>query len=66
MNGKPLESVRSHPYLGIEVTHNLNRNSHINNITTKPNRSLGFVKRNLKRCPEQVKEQAYKTLILPN
>ena len=57
MNGQELESVKSHPYLGVELTQSLNWNNHINNITTKANRSLGFIKRNLKRCPEQIKDQ---------
>ena len=54
MNGQELDSVKSHPYLGVELTQSLNWNNHINNITTKANRSLGFIKRNLKRCPEQI------------
>ena len=33
---------------------------------TKANRSLGFIKRNLKRCPEQIKDQAYKSLVRPH
>ena len=66
MNGQELESVKSHPYLGVEVTQSLNWNNHINNITTKANRSLGFIKRNLKRCPEQIKDQAYKSLVRPH
>ena len=66
MNGQELESVKSHPYLGVELTQSLNWNNHINNITTKANRSLGFIKRNLKRCPEQIKDQAYKSLVRPH
>ena len=66
MNGQELESVKSHPYLGVEVTQSLNWNNHINNNRTKANRSLGFIKRNLKRCPEQIKDQAYKSLVRPH
>ena len=66
MNGQELESVKSHPYLGVELTQSLNWNNHINNITTKANRSLGFIKRNLKSCPEQIKDQAYKSLVRPH
>ena len=66
LNGQELESVKSHPYLGVELTQSLNWNNHINNITTKANRSLGFIKRNLKRCPEQIKDQAYKSLVRPH
>ena len=63
MNNQPLESVRNHPYLGVEVTQKLNWSNHIDHITAKANRSLSFVKRNLKRCPENIKEQAYKSLV---
>ena len=31
----------------------------------KANRSLGVIKRNLSKCPENVKEQAYLTLVRP-
>ena len=66
MNNQPLESVRNHPYLGVEVTQKLNWSNHIDNITAEANRSLSFVKRNLKRCPENIKEQAYKSLVRPH
>ena len=58
--------MRNHPYLGVEVTQKLNWSNHIDHITAKANRSLGFVKRNLKRCPENIKEQAYKSLVRPH
>ena len=66
MDGKLLETVGSHPYLGVELSHNLNWNQHVTNITAKANRALGSVKRNLNRFPEQVKEQAFKTLVRPH
>ena len=66
MNNQLLESVRNHPYLGVEVTQKLNWSNHIDHITAKAKRSLGFVKRNLKRCPENIKEQAYKSLVRPH
>ena len=43
----------------------LNWNYHINEITNKANRTLGFVKRNVKTRNEAVKELAYKTLVRP-
>ena len=60
-----LESVHHHPYLGIELTSNLNWGKHISNIVGKANRTLGFLRRNLGKCPESVKNQAYTTLIRP-
>ena len=63
MNGKQIEAVRRHPYLEVGVTYNLNWSNHTDKITTKANRSLGFVKRNLKKYPEQIKEQVFKSLV---
>ena len=65
MQGTPLKSVSHHPYLGIELASNLDWGHHINNIVGKANRSLGFVRRNLGSCPENVKSQAYKSLVRP-
>ena len=38
---------------------------HINNICSKANRTLGFLRRNLFSCPQDVKEAAYKGLVRP-
>ena len=65
LNGVPLESVSHHPYLGVELSSNLNWSFHIENIVGKANLSLGFIGRNLYSCPESVKRQAYFTLVRP-
>lgn len=65
MEGTVLESVDHHPYLGIELSSNLNWGNHISNIVGKANRTLGFLRRNLGRCPEVIKNQAYTTLVRP-
>ena len=38
-------------------------NTHVGNIYTKANRTLGFLRCNLSACPEDVKELAYKGLV---
>ena len=38
---------------------------HTNNICTKANRTLGFLRPNLAACPLDVKESAYKGLVRP-
>ena len=38
---------------------------HVNNICTKVNRTLGFLRRNLDACPQEVKEAACKGLVCP-
>ena len=65
MNGTPLDSVSHRPFLGVELSSNLNWSFHIENIKGKANRSLGFIRRNLHSCPENVKSQAYITLVRP-
>ena len=58
-----LENVDSIKYLGITVTHDLKWNTHISNICTKANGTLGFLRRNLHQWPKDVKEAAYKGLV---
>ena len=65
MNRVPLYIVAHHPYLGVELSSNLNWSFHIENIIGKANRSLGFIRRSLYFYPEGVKIEAYLTLIRP-
>ena len=65
MNGEILETVKHHPYLGVELSDNLKYNTHIDNITGKASQTLGFIKRNLKSCPSSVKDRAYQTIVWP-
>ena len=39
--------------------------THVSNVCTKANRTLGFLRRNLYSCPQEVKEAAYKGLVCP-
>ena len=54
-----LESVSSAKYLDITVQYNLKWDKHINDITSKGNKALGFLKRNLQTSNQQIKTQAY-------
>ena len=51
--------------LGVTITNDLKWNTHVSNICTKANRTLGFLRRNLAACPLDVKESAYKGLVRP-
>ena len=66
MNTDFLEHVTHHPYLGVEISHNLKWSLHIDNIIAKANKALWFVRRNLWRCPQKVKEQLYFALVRPH
>ena len=65
LHGQVLETVDNAKYLGVTISKDLNWNNHINDITAKANRTLGFVKRNVKTWNESIKELAYTTLVHP-
>ena len=49
-------------YLGVTISKYLTWTTHVSNACTKANRTLGFLRRNLSTCPQDVKETAYKGL----
>ena len=65
LHGKVLETVDTTKYLGINLSHDLRWNGHVNAITTKANKTLNFLCRNLRTCSAKSKEQAYKALERP-
>ena len=74
LEGTVLENVESIKYLGVTITNDLKWNTHISNVCTKANRTLGFLRRNLYSCPQDVKEafqipsaskEAYKSSFFP-
>ena len=60
-----LENVVSIKYLGVIITNDLRWNTHVSNVCTKANRTLGFLRRYIYACPQGVKEAAYKGLVRP-
>ena len=65
MLGQTLQSADDQPYLEFTLSEDLDWRTHILNIRNKTNSALGFVERNLHRCPQKVKDQAYKSLVRP-
>ena len=65
LGGVTLSEVNNHPYLGVSISNKLNWNSHIQEISSKANRSLGFIKRNLYSCNQSTKLTAYRSLVRP-
>jgi hypothetical protein len=51
--------------LGVTITDKVNWSQHIDSITNKANRTLGFLRRNLKISSISINKQAYKTLVRP-
>ena len=65
LEGTNLENVESIKYLGVTIASDFRWNTHVSNVCTKANRTLGFLRRNLYSCPQEVKEAAYKGLVRP-
>ena len=65
LEGTDLENVESIKYVGVTITSDLRWNTHVSNVCPKANRNLGFLRRNLYSCPQEVKEAAYKGLVRP-
>ena len=63
--GTDLENAESIKYPGVTITSDLRWNTHVRNVCIKANRTLGFLRRNLFSCPQEVKEAAYKGLMCP-
>ena len=59
------ENVDQNPYLGVIFTNTLKWDTHINNILAKANKSLGFLRRNISKFPEEIKKRAYQAIVRP-
>ena len=65
LNGTILQRVTSGSYLGIRISEDLKWGPHISGITKKANSTLGFIRRNLRRCPPACRNTAYLALVRP-
>ena len=65
LEGTDLHNVESIKYLGVTIINDLRWNTHVSNICTKANRTLGFLRRNLHSCTQEVREAAYIGLVAP-
>jgi hypothetical protein len=66
LKGHNLESVDTAKYLGLTISSNMTWNAHINNITSKAQKLLGFFRRNLQIKNEHTKRMAYQSLVRSN
>ena len=51
-----LEQVQRNPYLGLNISDDLKWTSHIRKTTIKASCTLGFMRRNLRQCPQECKK----------
>ena len=63
LTGQVLEEVMDAKYLGVTLSNDLEWSKHIATMTNKANFKLSFLRRNLKGCPEKLKQTAYFSLI---
>ena len=65
LNGQVLETVPCARYLGIDISSGLTWNSHVGRVTAKANRTLGFIRRNVKNKMPKVCDAVYNSLVKP-
>ena len=61
--GTVLQTVQEAKYLGVNLSEDLHWANHIQSIAAKSSSTLGLLKRNLSKCPQKLREQAYISLI---
>lgn len=65
LNNTMLSHTSSYKYLGVLLTENLSWASHIESTCAKASRSLGYLRRNLRNSPTNIRKLAFLTFILP-
>ena len=65
MTGKLLKIVEQHSYLGIQIDHRLSWRPQVDYVCSKATRLIGFLQRNLRNCPRELKELSFKQFVLP-
>ena len=63
LDGTELSYVDSATYLGILIQNTLSFKEHMGNTANKCDSRLGFLRRNLCRCPQALKQTAYFSLV---
>ena len=63
LNNTILQEVSTNPYLGLNISNDLKWTNHINSVCKKASSTLGFVRRNLQKCPKQSRLTAYISLV---
>ena len=61
-----LYEVSEHTSFGLTISNQMSWASHISKLSTKAYRKLGILKAIGNKIPRRIKEQLYKTFILPN
>ena len=65
LRGHTLTEESDVKYLGVTLSNDMKWNRHIANICSKANRTLGFLRRNLRINNKKVKRMAYQAMVRP-
>ena len=65
LHGQVLETVTCARYLGVDISSNISWSSHIGCVVGNANRSLGYIRCNIKSKSKDVRESAYNTIVRP-
>ena len=65
LNGVSLAETSSTTYFGVELSADMKWNTHVKKTAAKGNQMLGVLRRNLKNCPRNLKDLAYKSILRP-
>ena len=65
MDGEKVEGIQNTKYLGVTLNSKLKWDTHISQISSAANKMLGLLWRNLRHCPKNIKEAAYKSYVRP-
>ena len=65
LHGENLEVVECARYLGVDIAHDLSWKTHVSRITNNANKSLGYLRRNLRSKNITRRENAYKAIVRP-
>lgn len=65
LNNRSIDLVSTYKYLGVHLQPDLSWHYHIKHTLASANRSFGFLKRNLKHAPSDIRKLAFTTLIRP-
>ena len=65
LGSSTLRETSSHSYLGVDISNNLKWDTHIDRISATANKTIGFIRRNLRPCTVEARSTAYKALVRP-
>lgn len=65
LSGSSLQTVSEYKYLGVFLTSSMCWHRHVDYITAKACKVLGFLRRNTKPFPQQARDLLYKSYVRP-